>query len=312
MVVDGNWLLMRTINAINDDETSSDEEYAYTLKQALHSFVIRTFSLLRATKLCFVKDNHTWRTSVPRPHNQDVKYKKQRVRETKYRWDIIWQTFEDYMSSVSAYVPVVSAWMAEGDDMVRAVVDKINNSNNNAIIVSTDRDLSQLLKCNPFVAQYAGKKLLTCKEYSAGFLIAPPSKIRLNQQVITEEIQPNHVVMVKVISGDTSDNISPVYQNKITRRKSSERYALKLIDDLSLTRPTDIMTRIDDIVEYISSSNITNKDTPIREDIRANIIYNYKLVYLSPEVIPGDCESRIQEAISELFTHTNDITQYSL
>ena len=101
---------------------------------------------------------------------------------------------------------------AEGDDVIASIArsDRIGDEYERVILISSDRDFIQL-QIDRNVTQYDAK----------GELVVP--KIKRGNEVIG--ITPQQALMVKIISGDTSDNIKPI------KPKIGELRALKYITE---------------------------------------------------------------------------------
>lgn len=101
---------------------------------------------------------------------------------------------------------------AEGDDIIASIArsQKIGDDYERIILISSDRDFLQLQIDRP-VTQYDAK----------GEMVVP--KIKRGDEIIN--ITPQQALMVKIISGDSSDNIKPI------KPKIGEIRALKYITE---------------------------------------------------------------------------------
>lgn len=101
---------------------------------------------------------------------------------------------------------------AEGDDVIASIArsERIGEEYERIILVSSDRDFIQLQIDRP-VTQYDAK----------GELVLP--RIKKGGEII--ELTPKQALMVKIISGDTSDNIKPI------KPKIGELRALRYITE---------------------------------------------------------------------------------
>lgn len=103
---------------------------------------------------------------------------------------------------------------AEGDDVIASIArsQRIGEEYERIILISSDRDFLQLQIDRP-VTQYDAK----------GEMVVP--KIKKGNEIIS--ITPQQALMVKIISGDASDNIKPI------KPKIGEIRALKYITEKS-------------------------------------------------------------------------------
>lgn len=86
---------------------------------------------------------------------------------------------------------------AEGDDVIASIArsDKVAQDYEKIILISSDRDFVQLQIDRP-VTQYDAK----------GEMVLP--RLKRGNEVI--ELTPQQALMIKIISGDNSDNIKPI------------------------------------------------------------------------------------------------------
>ena len=103
---------------------------------------------------------------------------------------------------------------AEGDDIIASIArsQRIAEEYERIILISSDRDFLQLQIDRP-VTQYDAK----------GEMVVP--KVKVGGEVVN--ITPQQALMVKIISGDSSDNIRPI------KPKIGEVRALKYITEKS-------------------------------------------------------------------------------
>ena len=101
---------------------------------------------------------------------------------------------------------------AEGDDVIASIVksDRIMEDYDKIILISSDRDFLQLQIDRP-VMQFDAK----------GDAVVP--KLKRGDDIIS--LTPQQALMIKIISGDTSDNIKPI------KPRVGEIRALKLITE---------------------------------------------------------------------------------
>jgi len=142
----------------------------------------------------------------------------------------------------------------EGDDIIATLINKKFKSNTEVVIVSSDRDMNQLMT-NPNVKQYdpvAGKFL--------------------------ESINPRKELAIKILSGDRSDSIPPI------KRLVGPVRAEKILKEGFRTW----LDSVEDEIErgQIESNFIRNKKlidlSEIPEDIENEIINTYDTYQISP------------------------------
>ena len=144
---------------------------------------------------------------------------------------------------------IVSCGCAEADDIIAVLSKKINNENpeTNIKIISSDKDLEQL--CNDKISIHLLKN-------------------KFPQNVC--KIEPKISLMVKIISGDKSDNITPIC------KKLGKKLVLELATDSD-----KLKSFLQNADEETNSNFIRNKKlidlSLIPHEITEEIIKNYEL-----------------------------------
>lgn len=247
-------------------------------------------------------------------------------------------------------------WFVEGDDWARFLVEYNSNINskypenkNNIILWTTDNDWKQLLRFgNTF--WYNGKTLCIPHNFNKN------SKSNINefnkntqlnifgnldifnnstnsgniQKIDTiekfidifdkqnklEYIQAENIIIEKILLGDISDNIFPLWNSINPQNGKRINLTNKLLDDFDIT--LDFKNHIDISEEKNDNSDITetlfkkikliskfNKDTNLTHpELKSRFEYNKSLVFLDKSVMPTEIRTRMNEyAKSILFSN---------
>ena len=232
-------------------------------------------------------------------------------------------------------IKVSQSERSEGDDLIYAWSSYLFDSGKSSLILSTDKDLNQLIKCvsDIHIIQYSpvSNKLYVSKEsndiikniserkeiqmenlFDELFTISienDPFEKFVNGTDV-EEVYPEEIRFSKIIGGDVSDNIYPVYfkhGDGTTKSKGLGPKTVKKIYDtfkgkLGCEFDYHIYSN-DDVMKMLC--NIIYEIAKIKDDeftkrmLFENIRTNTRLVALTDESIPADVIEFMVENINE-------------
>jgi hypothetical protein len=232
-------------------------------------------------------------------------------------------------------IKVSQADRSEGDDLIYAWSNYLFDSGKSSLILSTDKDLNQLIKCvnDVHIIQYSpvSNKLYVSKEsndvikhiserkevqmenlFDELFTISienDPFEKFVNGTDV-EEVYPEEIRFTKIIGGDVSDNIYPVYFKQGDGTSKSKglgpKTVKKIYDTFKGKLGCDFDYHIysnDDVMKLLC--NIIYEIAKIKDDeftkrmLLENIRTNTKLVALTDESIPSDVFENMIENINE-------------
>jgi hypothetical protein len=232
-------------------------------------------------------------------------------------------------------IKVSQADRSEGDDLIYAWSNYLFNSGKSSLILSTDKDLNQLIKCvnDIHIIQYSpvSNKLYVSKEsndiiksigkrkevqmenlFDELFTISienDPFEKFVNGTDV-EEVYPEEIRFSKIIGGDVSDNIYPVYfkrgDGSIKSKGLGPKTVKKIYDtfkgklgcefDYHIYSNDDVMKMLCNIIYEIAK---IKDDEFTKRMLLENIRTNTKLVALTDESIPFDIIENMIENINE-------------
>lgn len=307
IIIDGNYILSRLVFTLHKNNL---------LYGALYTALENTISNYKKwypfTNVYIVSDSKekSWRKSI------NSKYKSHRKKDSEIDWQFVYKTYDEFKSRVTG-AKIFEYPGIEGDDWISFLVHESNKLNQSNIIVSNDHDIKQLLgfSLDPlwinFMTNemYNQEKIFIPKNYQIFinelknlpnddiFSLNDNSDfINLIDKFLSKctinEIDCVESLIVKVISGDVSDNIQSVYQ--ITKngktRGIGTKGAQSIYDSyqeefgsISLTDP-DLYENIADIIcekKKISKTNISK----ISKNIQDNMILVDLRIDKLPDVI---------------------------
>lgn len=306
IIVDGNWLLMSRMSMYKSsfDETAS-EEMKMLAREELCDVMTRTINVVLhklenvVDNLVFVADGFSWRKTLEKPSSRtDVAYKGNRVKESKLDWSMIFGALDDLMENLhNNGCTVTKCENTEGDDLIYYWTRRLNNNLINTIIWSTDCDLKQLITNNDngtFTAWYNDNNGLFLHESlnddkldDIEFFMSfeNPVLTALKQSVNSiSYINPDDIVMNKIICGDSSDNIKSI----ILQERNDKKYRItekvwgQLKDELGIKQISQFYEKKDEIISRLCKmKSVDNYD-----EVSEIFDYNRRLVHLDKKSYP--------------------------
>ena len=270
----------------------------------------------------FVEDSHSWRKDLLL--QQEYKGNRKKIQEDIDRkgFDATIANFTDTLKSIG--VKVSQAERSEGDDLIYAWSDYLFNEGKSSLIISTDRDLNQLVKCvnDVHIIQYGPvNNKLWVSDGSNMIIQKLNEKHEITQENLFDElfvvsiendpfsrfvettnievVDPEKVRFMKIVGGDTSDNIFPVYYKAGTETTRAKGLGPKTVEkiysqfkeklgcefDYHIYNQEDTIKLLCNIIYDVAK---INDEEFTRRMLFENIKTNTSLVSLTNESIPED------------------------
>lgn len=229
LIVDGNFMLSKLVFTLHKNNLLYGA-LEQSLENSLASY--RKMYPFRNTYLVSDSREKSWRKELTK------KYKGKRKKDSNIDWKFVYDTYETFKSNVNTS-KVLEAPTLEGDDWIAYLTQKANNNNRSVMIVSNDYDIKQLIRFNidPLYINimsnemYNRQKVFMPKNYKIflNSLDKLPNDDIFNLNDNAEfsklirtfelrhdihEVDAIESLVVKLISGDKSDNISSVWVQK--------------------------------------------------------------------------------------------------
>lgn len=309
LIVDGNWLLMSRLSVLNNryvDEFELNQELKLMLIKSIN-VVLRTFPDI--DNVIFVADGGSWRNQVPMPEclkreetsGVIVDYKGTRVKSTDINWDLLFESYGDFISTLQSNgITACQEQGIEGDDWCYHWSTYLNSQGTNCIIWTKDNDLKQLVnidsnKC--FTAWWNNSNGLFVKDFpEEEFNFLFNTEFNINEDILNtliyksgevHKINPSEIIVDKIIRGDAGDNIYPIILRKAkTNSTRSFKVATKDID-YSLDYKDDNAVN-NYIHNLVNSKNYAGRINKTEQEIISHFKYNRKLVALEKESYPQE------------------------
>jgi len=308
LLIDGNYLLSKMVFTLHKNNLLFG-----ALHKSLETAVNNYKKWYPFANVYLVSDSKekSWRKKI------NTNYKANRKKDSDIDWEFVYECYNEFKTSLkSKGIKVLEAPNIEGDDWISFLIEKSNYDGRSTITVTNDHDIKQLIKYvldPPFInimsnEMYSKQKLFLPKNYKM-FISNLKREIdddifnlNDNQEFIkllstftdrceTSEVDPMESLIIKLISGDTSDNISSAWSQVKNGKKRgiAERGAKSIFDEYlvafgepSLKDP-DLTENIADLIcekKKLSKSCISN--------IKSNIEDNMRLILLNTEYMPNE------------------------
>jgi len=228
LIIDGNYILSRLVFTLHKNNLLYG-----ALETSLENTISNYRKLYPFCNIYFVSDSRqrSWRKDI----NKD--YKAKRKKDSDIDWTFVYDTYNRFKENVN--VKVLESANIEGDDWISFIVKQTNSENQSNFIISNDYDIKQLLHFN-IENNYIN--IMTNEMYKNGKVFLPKNwkifldKVRkqynddifnlndnteflsfmdiLINKYSIEEIDSIKSLIIKIISGDTSDNIRSIWSKK--------------------------------------------------------------------------------------------------
>ena len=319
LIIDGNYILSKNTFTLHKNNL---------LFGALHKSLENTINNYRKwypfANVYLVSDSKekSWRKQLT------TSYKATRKKDSDIDWNFVYTAYGEFKDSMKGLVKVLEAPHVEGDDWISFLVTKANREGRSVIIVSNDYDIKQIVNygLDPLYINimtnemYNKEKLFLPKNYQ--IFLNKVSKLpsddifnlndnsdflllldRFINKYEINEINPIESLMVKIISGDASDNIGSVWSvvKNGKKRGIGNKGAQSIYDEyilefgeINLSDP-DLYENIADLIcekKKLSKTQI--------ESIVENIKDNMKLIDLRMHNLPGEIVEKMENGYSNI------------
>ena len=293
-IIDGNYILSRLVFTLHKNNLLYG-----ALSQSLENSILNYKKFYPFTNVYLVSDSkeRSWRKEL---HQN---YKSNRKKDSDIDWSFVYKAYDEFKQNIKG-VKLLEYPRIEGDDWIAFLVQKSNEKNKSNFIVSNDHDIKQLIGFNlenewiNFMSNemYNQEKIFLPKNYQIFlnkisnknnddiFNLNDNTEFLLLMNRFVNKYQLNEIdnmesLITKIISGDTSDNISSVYQSNKSGKVRGigvkgafsiyESY-LSEFGEPSLSDP-DLFENIADLIcekKKVSKSNISSIVDRIHENMK--------------------------------------------
>lgn len=265
-------------------------------------------------RIVYCIDSSSWRKTF----HPESDYKANRVKSSDIDWNRVYEVHNEFIAALEKVGVIISRVKgAEADDLIFAWSSALNQQGHNALIISGDNDLLQLVnldksssantlyynKFDKDLHVFPGfKPWLDIEENATLDIFNMPMDLVTNtkshlkdiiksNKMKLDEVNTNEFIFRKILVGDSGDNVSPLevkIKNGKTYRvtdKQVDSILSEYKDDKVFVHQTHLFT--DDYINQICeiSKRVIKIEKPI-EEIRAKWELNRNLVFLHKKCIP--------------------------
>lgn len=321
LIVDGNYILMRTIFPLLNSNTLYGE-----LANNLQFSFDKQCNLYPFNQIFHVSDSKfSWRKQV------NSTYKANRKKKEEIDWNFVFQCYSEFKNKISSSkkVTYLECDGIEGDDWIAGIVKESNAKGISCLVISSDEDLLQLLKwsLNPnviniqFRDSMMQEKVWLPKGYNIFMnnLQKTPvdlfaldwrhdffEMIKKFKKYNLVEVNPHQALFCKIVQGDKGDNIDSVYISTTKNGKPrgiGDSGSEKIWQNYITNGDEFVDYHNQDTLEYITDLVVTYKKlentTANRTTILNKINENVKLITLVENYMPDEFKNIFEKTLIE-------------
>ena len=319
LIIDGNYLLSRMVFTLHKNNLLFG-----ALNRSLETAVNNYRKWYPFVNIYLVSDSKekSWRRKI------NTNYKSNRKKDNDIDWEFVYSAYNEFKSEQKKKgVKVFEAPHVEGDDWISFLIEKSNQNSRSTIVISNDHDIKQLLTysldpsyINMMSNEMQSKqKVFFPKNYQLFLnyidrnIVEDIFNLNDNQEFIKlmnnfsdrcEINEVNHIecLVIKLISGDTSDNISSCWsQTKNGKKRGIAEKGAKSIFDEYLVNFGEPKINDPDLTENIADLICEKKKLPKNTiwSIKKNIEDNMKLIFLDTKNIPVEILNKMSTVYIE-------------
>lgn len=322
ILYDGGFLLMSRLFAFEkgfalDNSEAQKRAAAEAFKETMSQTLSKTLNMFPdADNIVLMSEGGSWRKNLPIPSQlEDTTYKGHREKKP-LDWNAIYKAYNEFARNCEAVGITVSQHSAiEGDDWAWYWSRRLNAEGTNVLIWTSDCDLKQLVQVhnNCFTAWYNDKaglvfpKEMEWPEDPMEAMINPPFQspymAKLTRGKKVTYINPDLIVINKVLCGDAGDNIKSVFRFKKNGRtyRFADSDCKRLIEVLGIDSMKKFLANKDRVARNITEIKKFADQGASSELILEMIDYNIALVWLNERVLPDTVTSSMVQVEYKVF-----------
>ena len=343
LVIDGNYFLFKTLYVIpymtKSKEILSTKKDMQTFIRKLatdFAYETRKFEGL-IDRIVFTLDSRSWRKDF---HPQ-ADYKGNRKPDKSINWENFTKIAEEFQQQLlKRGVLLHKVQGAEGDDLMYAWNSHCTIKGKSVILFTGDKDMIQLVnhnsstKAHTILYSPVQKKLYTYLGFTEWMatsdtpvdIFSNTSADAMTKKLFADllktkkmnivEVNPHDVAFKKVLTGDSGDNVAPIYWYTTTLKNGkkrtygvSDKKAQKILEEFQnkhgAVDPMYFFTNdyVLDVAQI--ASRVLNAKHMSQEQLVKNIRLNANLVLLNSTTIPESILDEMFRTVEKLITHKN-------
>ena len=320
LILDGNYILNRNVFSLYKNNLLFG-----ALSSSLEISISNYKKWFPFANIYFVSDSResSWRKNIHKD------YKGNRKKDNNIDWEFVFNTYSDFKDTLKYKgIKVLERPHIEGDDWISFLSNNSNSNGRSTIIVSNDYDIKQIIGYNidPLFINIMSNEMLNRQKIflprNYQLFINSVNKLdnddifNLNDNIEfislmnsfiekyeINEVDPIECLIIKIISGDQSDNIQSVYNTiKNGRKRGIGDKGAKSIFDSYIMEFGEVLLSDPDLFENIADLICEKKSlskTTIFE-IKSNIENNMKLIHLDINSLPIEIKQIMENEFSRI------------
>ena len=329
LIIDFNNMFMRSLHTCQYMNTGvpinnfdSDIECTMLVQKIMIdlSYLVRLFSPDRTIVVCDSKK--PWRQEIYKEIPGE-KYKGTREKDKNKNWDKIFATYGEIEGILDARNFIVSKIDSlEADDLATLWKNRLRENGDDIVMISTDKDWHQLIDFDPTSHQYSicfnpmsnsqGKKKMYMPQRMIDWLNEPDvvdiffnnhsvDKKRINDlpsvdsKIVFEPIDPDMVLLEKIMCGDDGDNIPAFYDyfRNGTKVRITPLKCKHILESLNVSN-------IDQLINTVGDDSLKNAiekemKKEIDIDVAKRLDRQQRLVRLDPMIFPSAAVEKFEK-----------------
>jgi len=256
LVIDGNYFLFKTLYVLphmtkSKDILASKKDMAIFMRKLATDFAYETrkFEGL-IDRIVFTLDSRSWRKDF----YPEADYKGNRKGDKSINWENFSKVTEEFENAISKRGVILHKIQgAEGDDLMYAWNVECLSQGKSVILFTGDKDMIQLVNHNETTQTHTllyspvQKKLYAYQGFSQwlgsvevkddtdlfAHLNSQTTVESMTKKLLTDvvkhksmsivEVNPEEIAFKKVLTGDSGDNVPPIYSYTVTSKKGFNR-----------------------------------------------------------------------------------------
>lgn len=319
LIIDGNYMLYRNIFSLHKTKTLFGD-LLLSLEMSINSHLKK----YPFENIYLVSDTRTasWRKSIYSA------YKEQRKKDEDIDWEFCFNTYDQFKEELkenNKRVKVLQSEGLEGDDFIHFLTKRANRKGESNIIIASDGDITQLLdyRLNPtwiniqlkddayrpkmYLPQGYKLFLRELKNAEQDLFNLNDNDLflsyynTLNERCPVEEIDSEHKLFIKIISGDVGDNIKSVLiteQKSGIKRGIGDAGANKIWENFKTHYPNSIVFSedkwIENLISFIADYKKVELSKDMEDTIRKNVHFNRQLVHFDIKHYPKEILEKVK------------------
>ncbi len=334
--VDGNYIFHKTFGIFSGfgsknpgDILSSEAERNMFIRKVVTDLCYSLNQIPDIKTIVFCKDSRSWRKDYKITRSV---YKESRVKEEGVDWGSFFRLLEEFSEYLEENGFIYSSYKgAEGDDLIWAWCEHLNNLGETVIVISGDKDMHQLVKYTDkswvgiWNSNSKNNRLIVSENWKKHdttettiFDVDPTtgsndSKMdKLLSACTLEKIDTKAYIFKKILMGDKKDDVPGVFpystkngkNSNIAEGKANKIWDLYLQSEWRDYDMEDLWAN-DDFLGWISGlslrliSQTDNQEN--REKFKQYYEENARLVWLNQESLPKNMVEGLRSHVRERF-----------